>query len=323
MPRAKSVPSYRLHKARGCAVVTINGRNHYLGAFNSPESRERYGRLIAEHAVNGGLPPKYASTRVPSLAIVELCAAYTQWAEGYYLKHGRMTGQVGIIKASLRVLRTLYGSTSVTTFGVLELEAVRQSMLDGGKLCRREINRRVRLVRRAFRWAESKQLAPRGSWEHLRTLDPLAYGRTTAHEHAPVRPVSDDDIEATLPFLPPVLRDVARFQRLTGCRPGEALAVRPCDLDRSGAIWSYRPSTHKCEHLGKQRAVMIGPRAQEILTPYLLRPAMAICFSPRESEAKRNLERRAGRKSKVQPSQLDRSKEKRKRPLLDQYDRHA
>ena len=41
-------PSYRLHKARNCAVVTINGKNHYLGPYDSPESHEKYARLIAD-----------------------------------------------------------------------------------------------------------------------------------------------------------------------------------------------------------------------------------------------------------------------------------
>jgi hypothetical protein len=41
-------PSYRFHKARNCAVVTLNGRDHYLGLYDSPESWEKYHRLIAE-----------------------------------------------------------------------------------------------------------------------------------------------------------------------------------------------------------------------------------------------------------------------------------
>jgi hypothetical protein len=32
MPRKKD-PSYRYHKARNCAVVTLNGRDHYLGTY--------------------------------------------------------------------------------------------------------------------------------------------------------------------------------------------------------------------------------------------------------------------------------------------------
>ena len=39
MPKLKNkVPSYRLHKATGQAVVTLNGRDIYLGAHNSAET---------------------------------------------------------------------------------------------------------------------------------------------------------------------------------------------------------------------------------------------------------------------------------------------
>ena len=51
--RSGRQPSYRLHKARGYAVVTINGKNHYLGKHNSPESHEKYARLIAQWQANG------------------------------------------------------------------------------------------------------------------------------------------------------------------------------------------------------------------------------------------------------------------------------
>jgi hypothetical protein len=47
MPRINRPPAYRLHKARKCAVVTIDGKNHYLGPYGSAESQEKYARLIA------------------------------------------------------------------------------------------------------------------------------------------------------------------------------------------------------------------------------------------------------------------------------------
>jgi hypothetical protein len=49
MPKKSAVPSYRLHKASGQARVLIRGRHVYLGKFNSPESREKYRRTLAEH----------------------------------------------------------------------------------------------------------------------------------------------------------------------------------------------------------------------------------------------------------------------------------
>jgi hypothetical protein len=33
MPHSNRPPSYRLHKARQSAVVTINGQNRYLGPY--------------------------------------------------------------------------------------------------------------------------------------------------------------------------------------------------------------------------------------------------------------------------------------------------
>jgi hypothetical protein len=46
MPRP--LPSYRLHKPSGQAVVTLNGRDFYLGEWNSPKSRTEFERLLAE-----------------------------------------------------------------------------------------------------------------------------------------------------------------------------------------------------------------------------------------------------------------------------------
>ena len=46
----RKVPSYRLHKASGQAVVVLNGTSIYLGPFDSPESRARYDRVVAGFA---------------------------------------------------------------------------------------------------------------------------------------------------------------------------------------------------------------------------------------------------------------------------------
>ena len=40
MPKLNGrVPKYRLHKNSSQAVVTLNGNDHYLGAYNSAASR--------------------------------------------------------------------------------------------------------------------------------------------------------------------------------------------------------------------------------------------------------------------------------------------
>lgn len=82
-------PSYRLHKARGSAVVTINGRNHYLGKYNSPESYEKYARLIAQWQANG---KELAALTAPGsnddLTVSGLVLRYLDFASGYYKDYG-------------------------------------------------------------------------------------------------------------------------------------------------------------------------------------------------------------------------------------------
>jgi hypothetical protein len=80
--RPQRTPSYCLHKASGQAVVRIDGVDHYLGKYGSPESKAEYDRLIAEWLGNGRRlsPPTVAD----GLTVAELILAYWQWAERYY-----------------------------------------------------------------------------------------------------------------------------------------------------------------------------------------------------------------------------------------------
>ncbi len=76
MPRlVRSFPAYQLHRASGQAVVTLNGRDCYLGPHNSNASRVEYDRLIAEWLANGRR--RVGRDRgAPSPTILELVSAY-------------------------------------------------------------------------------------------------------------------------------------------------------------------------------------------------------------------------------------------------------
>jgi integrase len=125
----------------------------------------------------------------------------------------------------------------------------------------------------------------------------LRRGRTIARETEPVTPVDDAIVDATLPHLSPVVADMVRFQRFTGCRPNEVCQLRPCDVDRSGDVWVYRPQSHKTAHHGHERVIFVGPQAQAVLLRYLARDAQAFCFRPCDSEAKRRAAIHAARKT--------------------------
>jgi integrase len=155
---------------------------------------------------------------------------------------------------------------------------------------RRYVNENVHRIRKVFRWAASEQMIPSSVPQDLATVDGLRKGHSQARETAPVTPVDDKTVDATLPHLPKVVADMVRLQRLTGARPGEICSMRPVDVDRTGETWKYVPAEHKTEHHGNQRVIFIGPKAQAILLPYLLRDAEASCFSPADSEKNRRAE---------------------------------
>jgi integrase len=62
-------------------------------------------------------------------------------------------------------------------------------------------------------------------------------------------------------------------------------------------IWLYRPAQHKTAHHGFSRTIYLGPRAQDLLRPFLLRPAEAYCFSPAEAMAQWRQENFINRKT--------------------------
>ncbi len=276
MPKLTSrPPKYRKHKASGQAVVTLDGRDYYLGPWQSEASQLEYNRLVAEWMQNGRRLPGTGC----DLTVTELAAAYWRFAKGYYVKNGRRTDEQASIRVALRFLREMYGHTRVTDFGPLALMAVRQKMVEA-KNSRGYINKNVSRLRRAFKWGVEQELVPVAVHQALATVSGLKRGKTEARETVPVAPVSEAVVEGTLPHLPPTVADMVRFQRLTGCRPGEVCLLRPCDLDRTGKVWRYVPASHKTEHTGRQRVILVGPRAQAVVLPSLLRAAEEYCFQP-------------------------------------------
>lgn len=286
MPKlVKKLPSYRRHKVSGHAVVTLNGRDHYLGPHGSPESVDAYKRLIAEWTTAG--PAATAATNAESTAgadfrICELLAAYLEYAERYYIKDGEPTGEAKNVKEATRQLQELYGMTPVADFGPTALKTVRQKMI-GTKLSRRVINFRVNRIRRVFKWGVENELVAPGVLHALQAVAALRAGRSDARETGPVRPVSEETVNAILPHVTPQVRAMIELQQLTGMRPNEVTAMRPMDIDRSQTTWVYRPARHKTEHHGIERVIYLGPRAQAIVTPYLLRPVESFLFSPKEA----------------------------------------
>lgn len=295
MPRlSKSLPKYRKHRASGQAIVTLSGQDFYLGPHNTKASKLEYDRLVSEWLAAGRRLPQ--SDDVEAVTVVEVCAAYLKHCKAYYVKNGKQTPEVVHVTEVLKIVRELYGRYPATDFGPLALKACREKMLTRN-WGRNHINTQAGRIKRMFKWAAAAEMVPGSVLENLKTVDGLRKGRTTAKESKPVLPIDDTTVDATLPHLPAVVADMVRFQRLTGARPGEVCGLRPCDVERSGKVWHYIPAEHKTEHHGRQRTIYIGPQAQDVLRPYLLRAETAHCFSPADSEKQRRAEQHANRKT--------------------------
>jgi integrase len=327
------IPSYRLHRQSGQAVVTltdaVTGRrkDHLLGKFDTIVSKEEYKRVVLDWEANGRRLPNTLPDA--DLTVAELIERYWRWSEGYYRRaDGSPTNEVDSLRYSLRPLNYLHGQRSARDFTPGHLKAVRDLMIKGyehpkygpqAALCRTEINKRVKHVRRMFKWGVAEGLVPAAVLWTLQALAPLKRGRSEARESKLVLPVARAVVEETLPILPPVVADMVRLQLETGMRPGELVILRAIDIDRSGRVWLYRPATHKTRHHGHDRIIPIGPKGQEIINRRLKPAVEAYLFSPADSIAEFRARQRQQRKTPVQPSQQNRAKKKPKKKPGERY----
>jgi integrase len=321
--RQNRIPSYRCYKPKNLGLVVLNGRYYYLGKYGTPESLAEYHRLIQEWLTNHKrLPERRPET--PGRTIDELILAFWGYAEQHYPspQHGS-SRELDNLRHAFRPLRRLYGCTLGSDFGPLALRAVREAMVREG-LCRTTVNARVNRIRRLFKWAASVELLPASVHQALQTVPGLQKGRCAAPEPEEVEPVPLEHVEATLPFLPRPAAGLVRLQLLTGCRPGEAMLLRGLDLNTNGPVWAYCPHEHKNKHRGIERVVYLGPKAQEVLKPFLKPDRHAYLFSPREYVEALHALRAERRKTRRTPSELRRGrKEDRKVRPGEHYNRRS
>ncbi len=99
MPRsANYVPKYCKHKGSGQAVVTIRGRDHYLGPYGTKGSHLEYDRLIMEWLA-AGRPADDPET--DDLNVKDIVLAFWKFAKKHYRKNGESTGTAENYKPAL------------------------------------------------------------------------------------------------------------------------------------------------------------------------------------------------------------------------------
>lgn len=272
------VPPPKLRKdERGRAIARWSeaGRRicKIFGLWSDPKSRVEYTRWAAEWMANQGR--SLQDSPAEQISVAGLILRAVEWADGYYLKHGKRTSEAYRVRAALQMVNELYGDTLAKDFGPVQLRAVRQRWVNEG-LSIKTCNGYLDAVVRVWSYGVGRGLFPAAVVHALQHVERLVPGRTTAAMPAPVMSAPAADIEAILSHLHQdpernrTLSAIVRIQRLTGMRPGELLELRPEDVDCAHLPWCYRPpSGGKTLHLEKARRVFIGTKARELLTPFL------------------------------------------------------
>ncbi|MCA9136903.1 MAG: tyrosine-type recombinase/integrase [Planctomycetales bacterium] len=274
MPRPKkAMPAYRFHIS-GQAVVTLGGKDFYLGPHDSPESRVKYLTLVGEYQRNGLRAPDQPTHQM-DLAIT-VSGVTTEFRATKLKSFDRNPAHKCRFENLCKLLDDEYGDTPAKDFGPRKLADLRELLVVDGN-CRKYVNSQIRFIVRIFKHALSRELIEPGQLVALESLESLKKGE--AKDNPPRKPASLELIHKTLPHLCDDSAAMVRIQLATGCRPSELFTLTPAEVDQSGEVWMIRKTSHKTAHHGKQKVIPIVGDARDAIAPFLLGPENEVCFT--------------------------------------------
>ena len=239
LPSAATSPASKASSPSTAATITWP-----LARRSDAAPGRRPGRLRRPHRRVARQRPSTASRSAPPpLSVAELILQFWERHATLHYRHpdGTPTSELADYRLSLRPLRELFGLTPAAEFSPLKLKAVRQA------------HGRRRVVAGAWSTSGSggSSGCSSGRWPRSSCRSPSTApcspstgsrpGGPRPGRRRPVRPVPDEHVEATLPFLSGPLRAMVQVQRLTGMRPGEAARMRGRDLDTCEAVVDVPP----------------------------------------------------------------------------------
>lgn len=257
------------------------------------------GNILAEHERKQRINPGDYDGTVDSLL-----NHYRVYALAYYGEKGAREAENDVA-----MLRVMYGGTLAEDFTSLDLKRVIEALVDSD-LSRRTVNGRIGRIKRVYKWAAGAMLVSMAARDNLLLVENLRKGRSILRVDDPTqtikprqtrrpKPVPREVVESTLPYLSSIVAAMVELQGITGMRSTEICIMRPCDIDRSGEVWIYRPTKFKNEWREdfEEKEICLGPRAQEVIRPYLFRDTQEFLFTPAESDAEHRKRRHEKRKT--------------------------
>jgi integrase len=283
--------------------VRLNGRNQYLGQHGTEESRERYGQFLQKHLAKKPAPE---GIKHPDPLVIEIIAAYLDYARTYYVSNGKPTSEFSGVVAAMKPLARLFGESFASEFGPRSLQAI-QTDLISKNYARTTINHMIVRIKRCWQWCAAQEYVKPESYHGLLCVKGLMQGRSHVRESKKIEPVSLDTVLATLPYATSIVQAMIHIQLLCGMRPGEVCRLRMQDVDATGDVWIFSPVHHKNSWRGTLRRIAIPQAAQAILKPFLHRKDKEFLFSPAESAAEYKRKRQPRkRKTRLYPCESKR-----------------
>jgi hypothetical protein len=149
-----------IRHATGQAAVRVDGVDHYLGRYGTPQAEAEYRRLASIWYANGGRLPADAADPEAApepVTVREVLAAFLEHAKTGYLKNGRPTSEAGNVQRVVALVRERFADLPAEGFGPRALEECRAEMIRRG-LTRDSINKNTSRIRSIFRYGVSREL---------------------------------------------------------------------------------------------------------------------------------------------------------------------
>lgn len=276
-------PRPHVHASSGQERVKYRGKHFYLGPAGSDEAKREYARLLAHWVAGGAGRP--ATDRTQLLNVSEVWAAFMAHAID-----SRDPREIRQFEALRRVIDARWGQIPADRFdslAVIELQRILAA-----RWTRRVVNRQIVRLRTCWRWAETRRLVPKGSWDHLRSVPGLRKNDAMVR-NAPVRKLATFAmVKAVAMACPWRIGRALLLQWWTGMRSCEVRLMRPMDIDRAEPVWVYRPHGHKGDwregETETSRAVAMGPKCKALLHGLLDgNPAGYIFAPPKRGKVRR------------------------------------
>ena len=174
------IPKYRKHKPSKLAVVSLGGRDVYLGKFGTKESHEKYTRLVSEYLKHRGepVPASVYLAKRPSknITVVEAADRYLTWSTSH-----QSSGERAHLHGMLKCLVNLYENERAANIRPSDLREIRRVMVAKG-WSRNYVNEQVGRVKRMYKWLADEDLVPVTVYHTLALLGGLRRGEEGARE---------------------------------------------------------------------------------------------------------------------------------------------